>query len=257
MIDRPRRLGMTLLEMIVVVATIAVLLGLLMPSLAGIVAAGRSTQCSANLRQLAIAAQSYSAVYDVFPVALRYEYRDGQFVQVAWDWVTTMDGQLIDTGPLWSFTVNPGKVQQCPEYDGSTNFAGDPFTGYNYNTSYVGGEAFFPNTSWDAVHWGVKPHASDRSSQAAMFGDGAYASGANKFMRAPLGHEGLDMYTIYAGGQAFRHRRSTIVAYVDGHVGSVVQPKKGLNATDDLLEQVMGYPDNGFLSDDDSAYDPR
>ena len=129
MIDRPHRLGMTLLEMIVVVATIAVLLGLLMPSLAGIVAAGRSTQCSANLRQLAIAAQSYSAVYDVFPVALRYEYRDEQFVQVAWDWVTTMDGQLIDTGPLWCFTVNPGKVQQCPKYDGSTNFAGDPCTG--------------------------------------------------------------------------------------------------------------------------------
>ncbi len=76
-------------------------------------------------------------------------------------------------------------------------------------------------------------------------------------MRAPLGHEGLDMNAIYAGGQAFRHTRSTIVAYVDGHVGSVVQPKKGLNATDDLLEQVMGYPDNGFLSDDDSAYDPR
>ena len=108
MIDRPRRLGVTLLEMIVVVATIAVLLGLLVPSLAGIVAAGRSTQCSANLRQLAIAAQSYSAVYDVFPVAFRFESRYEHFVQVAWDGVTPIDGQLLDTGPPWSFPCNPG-----------------------------------------------------------------------------------------------------------------------------------------------------
>ncbi len=252
-----KRQGMTLLELIVVIATIGVLFGLLMPSLAGVIAAGRSAQCTANLRQLAIAAQSYSVTYDVFPVALRYEIRDGQFLQVAWDWITTMDGELIDTGPLWSFTVNPGRVQQCPEYDGSANFAGDPFTGYNYNTSYVGGEAFFPNTGWDAVHWGVKPHACDRSSQAAMFGDGGYASGANKFMRAPLGHEGVDPSAIYAGGQAFRHTRSTNVAYVDGHIGSVAQPRKGQNATEELLEQVMDYPRNGFLSDDDSAYAPK
>ena len=253
----PKLRGMTLLELIVVIATIGVLFGLLMPSLAGVIAAGRSTQCATNLRQLAIAGQSYSVTYDVFPVALRFENRDGQFVQIAWDWITTMDGQLIDTGPLWSFTVNPGKVQQCPEYDGSANFAGDPFTGYNYNTSYVGGEAFFPNTGWDTVHWGVKPHACSRSSQAAMFGDGGYASGANKFMRAPLGHEGVDPNAIYAGGQAFRHTRSTNVAYIDGHVGSVAQPRKGQNATDELLEQVMDYPRNGFLSDDDSAYAPK
>ena len=107
------------------------------------------------------------------------------------------------------------------------------------------------------MRWGGTPHAACRSGKAEVLGDGAYAAGANKFMRAPLGHEGLEMYTFYAGGQAFRHRRSTNVAYVDGHVGTVVQPKKGLNATDDLLEQVMGYPDNGFLSDDDSAYNPR
>jgi hypothetical protein len=30
-----------------------------------------------------------------------------------------------------------------------------------------------------------------------------------------------------------------------------------VHATPDLLEQVMGAPHNGFLSDDDSLYDPR
>ena len=251
------RRGVTIIEIIVVIAIIAMLLGLTSLTLSGVRSAGRNVSCLNNLRQMSIGARQYALQYNYFPPAIRYERRNGGLIRLTWDWVTTFDGQVIDSGALWQFTDNPGEIHQCPEYEGPSNFNGDPFTGYNYNTSYVGGEAFFPNTSWDAVHWGVKPHASDRSSQAAMFGDGAYASGANKFMRAPLGHEGLDMYTIYAGGQAFRHRRSTNVAYVDGHVGTVVQPKKGLNATDDLLEQVMGYPDNGFLSDDDSAYNPR
>jgi prepilin-type processing-associated H-X9-DG protein len=90
-----------------------------------------------------------------------------------------------------------------------------------------------------------------------MFGCGGWAGGANKFMRAPLDHELLSLETIYAGGQAFRHGGSTGVAFVDGHVGVAGRPYAGRHATDELLQQTMDYPANGFLSDDDSAYDPR
>lgn len=249
--------GFTLVELIVVIGIVVLLLGLLMPALGGIKAAGRSTQCVSNLRQMSLASQSYAAVYDVFPVALRFEQRDGLLVQVAWDWVTTMGGELIEPGPLWSFGNNPDSVQQCPEYHGSANYSGDPFTGYNYNTTYIGGEAPFPNVGFKPVRWGVKPHACQRSSQTAMFGDGGYSSGANKFMRAPLNSEDYDLTTIYAGTQAFRHTGSTNVVYIDGHVGSVQHARKGKFATAQLIEEIMDYPDNGFLSNDDSAYNPQ
>ncbi len=251
------RRGLNILELLVVVALIAVILGLLAPALSSVRSAGRSAACQSNLRQLAFAAQSYAATYDVFPTALRYEDRDGVFVQVAWDWVTTLAGDLIEPGPLWSFTDNPDEVQQCPAYDGGSNFTGDPFSGYNYNTTYVGGEALFPNTGWDKVRWGVRPHACNRSSTCAMFGCGGYAGGANKFMRAPLNSEAFALSTIYSGGQAFRHGGACNIVFLDTHVDHVNRPHRGDLATDELLTAFLDYPKNGFLSDDDAAYDPR
>ena len=68
--------------------------------------------------------------------------------------------------------------------------------------------------------------------------------------------DGWPLSMIYAGGQAFRHDGTTNIACLDGHVAAVSRPKKGQSATEPLL-QVMGFPKNGFLSDDDTAYDPR
>jgi prepilin-type processing-associated H-X9-DG protein len=252
-----RRRALTLVEMIVVLATVALLAGLLVPALARVGAAGRSTRCLANLRQMGVAALHYATTYERWPAAIRYERPDGAFRQVAWDWVTTMDGELIGPGPLWAFADDPGRTQQCPDYHGTTNFAGDPHTGYAYNTSYLGGEARFPQTGWDAVREGTPPHLCSRASRCAMFGDGGRANGTNKFMRAPLNHEGHELELIYSGGLAFRHLDATNVAFVDGHVASRNTPHEGRHATPDLLERFMGHPDNGFLSDDDSAYAPR
>ena len=46
------------------------------------------------------------------------------------------------------------------------------------------------------------------------------------------------------------------VCYIDGHIGQADQSCPGMHATDDLLEELMDHPNNGFLSDDDPAYDP-
>lgn len=50
--DPPRRTAFTLVEMLVVIAVIGVLLGLILPTLAGIRAESRSTVCLSNLRQI-------------------------------------------------------------------------------------------------------------------------------------------------------------------------------------------------------------
>ncbi len=250
------RQGFTIVELLVTIGIIALLLGLLMPALSGVGAAGRSTQCRSNLRQMALAAQQYAMVFDAWPVAVRYE-NDGVFTTIAWDWESTAAGD-ISPGPLWTFAGNPDRVQQCPEYHGSSStMIPDPYTGYNYNTTYIGGEAVFPQTGWDAVRPGVAPHACQRASSCAMFGDGGRAGGTNKFMRAPLNRESLPLSLIYSGGQAFRHGGATNVAYVDGHVGPANTRQRGDMASDPLLNQFMDFPDNAFLSDDDRAYDPR
>jgi len=208
---------------------------------------------------MGVAAHHYTAIWNVFPRALRYEEVDGAMRTVAWDWVTVFNSdELVSPGALWSYTDSPGEVMQCPGYDGPTNFQGDPYTGYNYNTSYLGAEAMFVAPGWqpDVLRRGAKPTAVRRPDQCAIFGCGGYSGGTNKFMRAPLSPNGWPMNQIYAGGQAFHYNGQTNVAYVDGHVASVREPHPGENADDDLLN-MLGFPRNGFLSDDDSAYAPN
>ena len=56
----------------------------------------------------------------------------------------------------------------------------DPFTGYNYNTSYIGHGQF------ERIQEPVKASAVRHPDATVLFGNGQYSGGANKFMRAPL-----------------------------------------------------------------------
>jgi prepilin-type processing-associated H-X9-DG protein/prepilin-type N-terminal cleavage/methylation domain-containing protein len=256
-----RRNGVTMTELLVVMAALALLIGLLAPALSGVAAGSRSSNCQSNLRQITMAAQNYATMYDSFPAALRFEQVNGAYQRFAWDWVTTLSNQLVGPGPIWAFTDNPDRVQQCPDCMTESTYSGDPFTGYNYNTSFIGAEATFPQLGWANIRNGVPIHACRRTSSCAIFGDGGWKGGANKFMRSPVtfddnGNE-VTSPVHYGGGQAFRHRDWTNVAFLDGHVGSKNQPRKGKLATPNMLDQIMDYPGNGFLTEDAAAYDPR
>ena len=163
---------------------------------------------------------------------------------------------------------------QCPAYDGGDNWSGpDQPTGYNYNVTFIAAmtpmQGVTGQGSWDLLI--EKPALSDsdgtpggtdiaiaqcrRAGQVALFGEGGYRGGANKFMRSPM-HE---LEVAYAGGQAVRHRGRTNVASIDGSVQGRRDSWRG-ELHDQLPQGItafMDHPNNGFLSNDDSAYDPR
>jgi len=66
-----RCLGVTLVELLVVVAIVGVLLGLLLPAVQSAREAGRRTRCLGNLRQIALACLGHEAVYGVLPTGGR------------------------------------------------------------------------------------------------------------------------------------------------------------------------------------------
>ena len=66
-----------------------------------------------------------------------------------------------------------------------------------------------------------------------------------------------DLLMVCAGTQAFRHLGCSHVARLDGSVHGACTSCAGALSTPQALDQVMGHPANGFLSEDDGAYDPR
>lgn len=259
-----RHRGLTIIELTVASAVVVVLLSLAVPGLASVRASGRATRCSSNLRQMGMAALLYSTHYrDGMPAAILYPMTPAGMVTAAWDTEVRPDG-TVRPGQIWRYTDSPGEVLQCPDYEGPPS-GSDPFTGYNYNTTYIGAEGRFPEmdangqwkSGWNNARLGLSPAQHHRPTDCALFGDAGWKGGANKFMRAPSADVEQDLGIVYAGGQAFRHRQCAHVVFLDGHVRPCDRCCEGSHATAPLLDQVMGAPANGFLSDDDSLYDPR
>lgn len=261
-----RTRGFTIVEMVVVIGIIMLLVGISGGVVRSATLEARAQKCASNLRQMAMATESYrNQSRGALPAAVLYEIRHSELVTKAWDFTQTQSGE-IEAGPLWSFTDGTPEVHQCPDHIGDSTFGADPFTGYNYNTSYLGAEGRYPFMNgdgklvqgWENARLGLPPAAQRRPDRCALFGDAGWRNGANKFMRAPSNSIEGDLGMVYAGGQSFRHVGGCCnVVHLDGHCARYTTPCAGMHEPEDLLTDIMDFPKNGFLSEDDSSYDPR
>jgi prepilin-type N-terminal cleavage/methylation domain-containing protein/prepilin-type processing-associated H-X9-DG protein len=247
----------TLVELLAVISIIAMLLAILMPSMARARQQGRGVVCQNNLRQMSITACVYTQNYDGFyPIAQYTQITPTGCVNYNWDFAVADEGgaKKLLPGILWQGQMIE-KIQQCPSFKGQSNDPASPYTGYNYNTSYIGhGEG-------ECIEIPVKSNAVKRAAGCALFGDGQWSGGANKFMRAPFKSDADRTFNArYAGTQGFRHLGTTNVAWADGHSSSsgkvytVVEPAKQ-RALIDSYNRAAKDQNVGFLSPDNSAYD--
>lgn len=266
----------SLVELLVVISIIALLTSILTPSVVGARRQANRVYCLNNLRQLALAADSYAQNNnDYYPIA-QYSWQENASTTYAYCWdftqITENGQSKIVPGLLWEGDTIE-KVHQCPSYKSSSNWLSDPYTGYNYNTSFIGhgqGESVTdaytgsvitnPTLPLFSIVMPAKTTQVRKPHLCALFGDGQWSGGANKFMRSPFYWDGdYDFDIRKAGTQGYRHNKMTNVVWCDGHAGS--QKELYTNSTNKVQTAIETFNKTangckiGFLSSDNSAYD--
>lgn len=144
---RDRR-AFTLVELLVVIGIIALLIGILLPSLSRAREQANSAACLSNLRQLGMAMVQYTNENKgYFP-------RSAANGTGADDWIYWQAGRVRDEGALVKY-LGPQFVEKhylCPS-DVAENHPTYPFS-YTFN-EYMGG-LVLPPTSPGVLHWRIK-----------------------------------------------------------------------------------------------------
>ncbi len=240
-----RHVGFTVIELLVVTTIISVLIGVVLPTLGATRELVRSVQCKSNLRQIAIATQVYADAFNrSYPFSQYFDVSSDRWYK--WDFTSVFgpDGVQFEPGLIWQYGADT-QIHQCPSFQGSDRAGGEPYTGYNYNTSYIG--------RGEVAGWMAPAHVEDvrTPTDCVLFGDGQFAGGANKFMRAPF-QSPYDNAGVppSAGTQGFRHSASTTNA---GFADTSVRSFGGRYSKTDSWMPVADR--TGFLSENNDLYD--
>jgi prepilin-type N-terminal cleavage/methylation domain-containing protein/prepilin-type processing-associated H-X9-DG protein len=228
------RRGFTLIELLVVIAIIAILAAILFPVFAKAREKARQASCGSNLKQLGLAWQMYAQDYDETSCP-SYYYSADFMTEFAWDFVLDYNTGSVSLGLLGAYTKND-QINACPSFKAES--WGRPFTGYGYNTSYLGGDQGF--TLPAAMAAIGSPSDTVCLAESAFYVAGTGVA-ANNYLRSPD-----DPFYPYTGPNAhFRHNEVANVVYCDGHAKGSTR-KFNVSPSDGSL---------GDLSGDGSAYD--
>ena len=273
----------TLLELLFVVGLVAALVAFFIPAISFFHERSLSAQCKSNLRQLAMTCLNYTMNEGFFPWGMvdpgthdgaYFKTPDFQLIYPREDPARHGVARWSDYASFcWDFTRKAGQtgwncgemfggleaasVFSCPKCRAkSDNWDGNHVTGYNYNVCYLGyvendaSKRCYP-TAWREIK---------NPSAVVVFGDGGYAGGPNKFMRAPIQDKEYDKSSASlrkAGTQAFRHGwgkwRHCNMAFLDGHVEEFSQPFKSGGAKGWVDKQTY----SAFISSGNGIYGPR
>lgn len=284
--------GVTLVELLVVVAIIGILAAVLLGTLSGGTESARAAKCLTNMRNLAAACQNYGMVNDYYPTAGSYEakvyeneigeyrykehrgwigwyskgaYKSSQKASVrnqSWH-TTTYDTDkesrtyVLTNSALWKYVSHNADVYRCPVHVQNQKDNQGP----SPNWSYVMNAYFGWDRNKEAILGGCAHHYNSlqRADRRLLFAE----------LPLDISHQNdelIDCVLQYDGckgcGTAewigFNHKigkRNTYghICFADGHVEKLLYPRSGM--TDQEMKELTKWLCEGKdVSFDGSKY---
>ncbi len=205
----PRRLSrFTLIELLVVIAIIAILAAMLLPALAKARAKAQQSNCTGNLKQIALGMQMYQMDYKYYLPSAR----------------GLPDGGLAGTVMPYA---NDIKVLECPSWAGAAGWGCAPCAGTAMLRKYHGGYGYANNTAaGGCVGWtgGFKPESFRQPSARVSSYD---IAPDNCVMSTPVDAQPGNIHA-----DTLRHNNLFNAAFHDGHVAAMNTVNVALNFRD-------------------------
>jgi prepilin-type N-terminal cleavage/methylation domain-containing protein/prepilin-type processing-associated H-X9-DG protein len=241
--------GFTLVELLVVVAIIALLLGILLPALGMARAATQSAMCMSNLRQLGIANLTYATEHRHLVPFSQFDptitnMSGGKGVNVRWCWSDDTPGDpqtAFRNGLLSPYLDDSTDIAGCPAFETPSNvvdfyrqygLAYPVAVDYGYNGLLLGEKHANFYSSDSSVEgyrmWvGYRPEQIDRPSTTVMFGDAAQFMLGQVVPNPTISPtiavnlpDGRPRATVEATAHARHPNEHVNIAWVDGHSSS-------------------------------------
>jgi prepilin-type N-terminal cleavage/methylation domain-containing protein/prepilin-type processing-associated H-X9-DG protein len=132
-----KKSGFSLVELMVVIAILAILAALILAGLASAKNKARQTQCINNLRQLGIGLCQFAADYHVYPLAVTPSYLRASYPEHSTSWHTALEtAEFSGTSPFTqksTLILNKG-IWVCPSAHQPDDFPADTWSArYGYN----------------------------------------------------------------------------------------------------------------------------
>ena len=227
----------TLIELLIVIAIIAILAGMLLPALNAAKQRAKAMHCLSNLKQCVTASKMYADDYN--GIYLRASNNYLTYSSVCWGNVLRLMKYLPNANALRCDPGDPGAKLDDSSFG----------IGLNYRTFGFNESSTAPRRKDTTIT------RFNNDSNLVMFVDVPY--GVNKYCTGYAGHMAQGVYELKGGSGtttyhtiSIRHNSSANVAFFDGHAGTLnllqLKQKKYWNpiadtTTGELIENTGTY----------------